>query len=281
MRHGIYEAGLLSDDAETQRKGFCGIYDIRADSVSFNADPHERETYSEFLKGYPVRWSSIHLILPAEPIYPFVKAIMMMTLGNEQRLRTCFYSGYNMETKYKLMCFGINVAELPLTSSGAIKNKAHNQFLSVLRTVEKGKRDGLNTSGWVLHPGVYDVLFSKGGNRRHQGNLNFHCIMELKMDAYNSKSSRKEGKLIREEMIRMVNEKGGRFLELNKDGGYWTEITGLEALHAKINTSMRDHNRRLVARGMQQSLESETSRFLSNTNKRQKLADDRTTGCCL
>lgn len=278
MRIVLYEAGAMSEDEETQKKGLVAVYSIRADAASFHADPLERDEYSEVLKAHPVRLSSIHLVLPAGPMFHFIKAVLMLTFGPEERLRTNCYAGFNMETKYKLMCYGIQVDEIPLTSTGTLKTKVNNQSLNVRRAFEQGRMDGLDTSGWILYPHIHDVLFSKGGNARHQGNASFQHLMELKMGAYNSKTSRKEGKLIREEMIRQVNEKGGRFLELNRHGGYWVEIENQDALHAKINTSMYDRNRRLIARMQQQIYESDTTKFLSDPNKRRKVDNDRRCG---
>jgi hypothetical protein len=63
-------------------------------------------------------------------------------------------------------------------------------------------------------------------------------------------------------------------LELQREGGYWVEIVSKEVLHAKINTSMYDHNRRLTTRGEQQNSESESFQFLGDANKRQKRDDN-------
>lgn len=280
MRIVLYDAGAMSEDEVTQKKGLVGVYLIRPDSASFHADPHERAEYAEVLKCHPTRISSVHLVLPAGPMYPFIKAVVMLTGEPELRLRTNCYAGFTMETRYKLLCYGIQVDEFPLTSGGLLKTKVNNQYLSVRRAFEKGRMDGLDTSGWILHPHIHDVLFSQGGNARHQGNVSFQHIMELKMDAYNSKRSRKEGKLIRGDMIRQVKEKGGRFLELNRQGGHWVEIENPDALHSRINTQMYDHNRRLVARLQQQFFESDTTKFLGGTNNHKKQKVDNNGRLC-
>mmetsp|Transcript_10571 Transcript_10571/g.19376 ORF Transcript_10571/g.19376 Transcript_10571/m.19376 type:complete len:196 (+) Transcript_10571:135-722(+) len=180
------------------------------------------------------------------------------------------------KTKYKLLTYGIPVQDLPLTPTGAVKTKNHQQFTNIRRHLEASRDNGSDTSDWVTHPGLYDVLFSKGGNTHHEGNLDFQQLMESKMSAYNCRQSRKEGKLIREEIIRLVYQRRGRFLELNRKGGWWVEIKSMDVLHSKINTSMYDHNRRMIARENRQKVSSSTVKFLEGgtnktTAKRQKL----------
>jgi hypothetical protein len=63
-------------------------------------------------------------------------------------------------------------------------------------------------------------------------------------------------------------------LELNRDGGWWIEISSLKALHSKINTSMYDHTRRLIARSKQQQNASETLKFVEGSKKRAFGGDD-------
>ena len=192
MRIGLYEVNFYSSDETTQRKGVVGISLLRADSsAGFLTDSRERQEHTFMMKSWPIRWSSLHIILPPGPIYHVTKAATMLIVGNEERLRTRFYEGYNLETKYKLMCFGINVADFPVTGSGTLKNKVHNQFLNVWNAVEQSRKDGIDTSAWVVYPGTEDVLFGKGGIIRHQGNLNFQCIMEMVMGAYTARSNRK------------------------------------------------------------------------------------------
>ena len=204
-----------------------------------------------------------------------ISTVIQEKLSNDLSHRLSLLSlSLQMKSKYQLMTFGIPVHELPVNANDTVRNKYHLEYLKMRKDIEQAKEDGVDTSTWIIHPGIHDVLFSKGGNPHHVGNVNFQYMMECKLEAYNRRTNRKEGKTIREEIIHSVKEKNGRFLELNRDSGWWVEITSLEALHNKINTSMYDHTRRLIARTKQQQNASESLKFLEGSKKRRRLDDD-------
>jgi hypothetical protein len=118
---------------------------------------------------------------------------------------------------------------------------------------------------WVEHPGVYDVLFRRGGkHNNHFGNVEFQQIMFSKLTAYNSTNNHFEKRRLRDDVIRLVKESnnngsnasivggGGRFLEYDKECGCWTEITNVTEIHNKIIPAINDLNRTVAAKRNQQ-----------------------------
>ena len=69
---------------------------------------------------------------------------------------------------------------------------------------------------------------------------------------------------VREEVIRTVKSRGGRFLEYHKDTGLWTEIHDNKVLHDKIYSGFYDHKKRLDARQETQATSCVTSTFLKD-----------------
>jgi hypothetical protein len=161
-------------------------------------------------------------------------------------------SGLNMETKYNLMSFGIKVNEIPMTSSGTIKTKNHQQWIRTRKAIDERRRvleirqcrqeEQSHTSSGALpnsaraaaaptsanhrdgpgsiivHPGIHDVLIAKGGKCNHWGNIDFQCLMGIHQNEYKDlpKRSPRRGE-IRDELILAVHERGGRFLELDSE----------------------------------------------------------------
>jgi hypothetical protein len=218
----------------------------------------------------------VHLILnfPDGPIYSLIKSAVVLGLfGSEERVRTKCYDGMTTESIYALMSFGLPVQEIPLTSGGNIKTKNLLQWIKTRRAIDTCRQGGGTVPNIIIHPNTHDVLFSRGGNAQHLGNKDFHQYLSLMNSAYHESSQRDAMEHIRNELISSVVSNKGRFLQVNKVGGWWEEIIDLESIHFKINNAFYDFNRKLKAVQNQQSSKSSTSTFLES-NKRRKIGSD-------
>jgi hypothetical protein len=196
--------------------------------------------------------------------------ILLIVLGQDQRLRVKLYQSFSTEEQYQLMSFGIPVHEIPVTSSGTLKTKNHVSSLKTRIVIERIRRDGgPHSFTGIIHPGVYDAVFSRGGNPHHPGNRELHHVITSKIPAFNGTNSRKVKKELREEVIESVRASGGRFLLLHKDG-YWLEINDEAAIHEKVSAAVYENIRKNTAIVNQQKTLSATSVFLTG-NKRRKL----------
>jgi hypothetical protein len=196
-----------------------------------------------------------------------------MLFGKELRIRVRQYSSLNLETQYQLMSFGINAEEIPITSSGSVKTKYLNKWINGRKMIDSMREStGSFTVSLIVHPNLEDVLFCRGGAPNHKGTAEMHRLVSSLSIQHRDTSSHKEKREIREQAIKIIKERNGRFLETSSDGKWWEEITSMEDLHRKIAMLCYNSNRKVKAMGKQKENDSSTTKFLES-NKRQKFGD--------
>ena len=277
----IYVYSVLSEDLDTQRHGAVGVLvGTREHFERFNGNSQEyRVDLSNLLQNFPVRWSAMHVCLPPGPLFNLLKALLVVVMTRkDDRVRFKFYSGglHDLEIQYKLMSYGIPIQELPVTHSGILKKKNHGQWINVRRLVDKERDKSVAAKiPFVEHPAVHDVLFRRGGNNSHFGNLLFQEILLNEIHAYNTLHNHSEKRRIRDRIINHVTTThGGRFLEYDKQFGVWWEMTDAASVHNKIISAINDLTRMLAAKKQLQENGCDTHQFLS---KRRKIDE---TGVC-
>lgn len=330
MKLYTYVFQVVSEDVPTQKRGVIFVFSSDDNALKMISNPASKMEYSMYREATPVRRSCTHFCLPENnPTMRVVRAIMMMAMSLEERVRTRIHmDGLTTETQYKLMTFGIPVSELPITSTGAIKTKHHIQWIKTRKAIDAARMKSLEacynnklqqqkmheqcqsiTSQQffnlnfrafpptydqflkyhgkepIIHPMINDVLFSKGGkNVTHYGNIEFTDLLKHSLTEYVSGTpvqNRKMRKAIRQSIVEKVQERGGRFLTLDKKlpGGYcWIEIEREPDLHDRIATSLYDHRRRLAAKNKLKTSRSGTGIFtgIDNSKRRKVVADDGT-----
>ena len=172
------------------------------------------------------------------------------------------------------MTFGIP-SDLPVTSSGNLKTKNHLRWIKLKKAVdEELQKDPSGATIGILCPANADVLFeSGGGKQRHYGNLEFAAIIEQKIEEYGIDT--KFGDEYYEEVIAMVKERNGKFLERDPEGrGWWVEITDKSNLHTRLYSATYDHRKRMKGRQKHQQLnlsEAHSMSVMYPDKKRQRL----------
>ena len=268
MRVVLYMAQALSEDTETQKKGFVFLVVAHSEAMSYMSKPSTQHGLAEMLRAYPVRLSTFHFCLPEGPLSTIFRSIFLFGLGDsDMRVRTKFHSDIGVGTLYKLMSVGIPVSEIPLTNNQTIKVKNLCQWIKTRRTFEQAYMNGVDTSSWIEHPQNHDVLFRKGGHTVKQGNVDFLHSLERYLEFYFTGNA-KDKRCIRDAVIRDSLAKGCRFLEFDSASGLWMEIHCNESLHKKVSNLFYDHKRRLESR--QQTSDCDTTFFLEG-NKRRKI----------
>jgi hypothetical protein len=267
----LYFANVILEDVDTQKLGLVVLYSAEQQAFDYLSESDCVKDFTEIVQGYPVRWGAIHCCLPDTPGMRLLRGLLALTMmGTEQRVRAKFYQGgFTLETQYDLMSYGIPIQELPVSSTGTIKTKNHLKWTQYRIAIDEARERGLDTSNRIFHPAPRDVLFSRGGNARHHGNMEFHQIMDSKVHEYNTTSNRKEKRHIRDCIIDAVQARQGRFLEMTREL-FWVEIVDREVLHGKVTTALSDHGRTMKARENRQRNMSDTEKFLE-THKRRKL----------
>lgn len=283
----LYIEAAIAEDIESQKHGIVMIV-AWGDGMTLGAGmittPEEHDVITRLKLGMPFRWSAVHICVPDGPLSRLYRAFILLAFGQESRVRARVYPGFNMETQYKLLTFGINVVDIPLTHTGMIKIKNHLQWIKTRRAIDEARRQGMAFAG-TSHYGTNDVLFSKGGNQNHHGNYEFKSVIEslLSQDRYKdvfvNRSNRRiqdreQREAIRHEIICQIQARGGRFLALEK-GGWWVELpVASPDLHDKVATSVYDHQKRLEARLKQKRTKSDTGDFLTVPSKSMRLAEE-------
>ncbi|KAG7340612.1 hypothetical protein IV203_024155 [Nitzschia inconspicua] len=275
----MYFEDAISEDMETQKNGLVVIvaWDDRLNmAAGISTTQEDYDVMVRVKASTPYRWSAVHICVPEGPLSRLYRAFILLTFGQESRVRARVYPGFNMETQYKLLTFGINVLDIPITHTGSIKLKNHLQWIKTRRAIDEARKQGVNFAG-TLHPGTNDVLFSKGGNQNHHGNYEFRSLIEnlLSQERYKNvfisrcnrcTSDREQRESIRYEIIRQIRARGGRFLALDK-GGWWVELP-IESsdLHDRVATSVYDHQKRMEARQKQKRTKSDTQDMSNGAN---------------
>jgi hypothetical protein len=271
----MYFFCCLSEDIETQKKGYVSIaVPDRSVFETFKSisDEETRKDWKDCINNdyKPVRLSAFHLIHREGPVFQLLKAFWVVYCSrNEDRAKAKFYTNLETETQYQLLTYGIPIQDLPLTVTGTLKTKNHLLWTKSRILIDQARQKGQDISSMgTFHPGVYDVLFSRGGNASHFGNMEFRQIIASRIEAYNA-GGRKVRTALRNQMIAAVHDKGGRFLMLQADG-WWIDMVNEKTLMEKVTNAVYDFNRRSVAQGRRMEYKSETTQFLDG-NKRRRI----------
>lgn len=273
----LYFSSIVAEDEETQRKGFVMVAapKINLWEAYQKSSIELRRDAADLHQSAPVRMSAMHLCLPDGPANKLLRTLIFLRLfADSGRLRIRVHAPISkIETRYDLMSFGIPVHEFPLSSTGTVKNRNHLQWIKTRNLVEQQKSSDPSFVG-IVHPAVHDVLFSKGGNTAHYGNIEFRHILNATCPIYNIMMDRNKRRQLRCHIIDFVTkERKGRFLQMDPNGNsWWVEISDVDVLMEKIGTALYDNNRKLKARGRQQQSQSDTDDFI-NAPKRRKLSD--------
>jgi hypothetical protein len=284
---------VLTDDVETQRKGLVGVLwsppQIFSKQQQLNLRPRSRDHIKgpRLYNGVPGRVAAIHVCLPDEPIFNLIWAVLAVYLGGKERNRFIRHTGEGVEVQYRLHGYGIPVDLLPITETGNIKTKNHQQWLKVRRMIERESSSTANSISndeptaiynVVECPGLNDVIFRVGDSYlHHPGNVFFRGLIESRFDEYNS-SGRNDKAAIILSLVDTILSRNGRFLIW--DAQWWTVLHEREKMRSKVAGAFKDQRRRLKAAANVQVNESSTYKFegLDGRNtkrmKRTFLADD-------
>jgi hypothetical protein len=225
----------------------------------------------KYYKGTPARTVAIHICLPNQPIFHLIWAVTAVIVGQDRK-RFIRHSGEGVEVQYRLHGYGIPVDLLPITETGNIKTKNHQQWLKVRRMIEReipGSGDDDSNNNIVECPRLNDVIFRVGDSYlHHPGNVMFRGLIESKYEEYNA-TGRNEKATIILSLVDVVLRHNGRFLVW--DAQWWTVLHDREKMRSKVAGAFKDQRRRLKAAGNVQVNESSTYKFESEDGQRKRL----------
>jgi len=197
----------------------------------------------------PIRFCAIHFCYPNRPFFHVLRSVMSMTLGISAMSRLKFHVGEGIELQYILKGYGIPIENLPITDTGNIKTTYLKQWLRIRKIIEvELTPSGQSTSGLSIIecPRSVDVIFRPGTSMfSHPGNVTFRGLIESK--AHNRIATKRSDKeKVALEIIREVQQLGGRFLNWVPTIGYWTDISNQVPICVdKIVVSYRDYKKKV------------------------------------
>jgi hypothetical protein len=155
-----------------------------------------------------------------------------------------------MEIRYKLQGFGIPVDALPLTHTMAIKRHNHLKWIATRRFIEQehiseskngpSKPLPIDPRDVVECPRSYDVIIGKARYKDNPGNEFYRSLIEATYDDHSSATKRDKVKLTRR-IVRQIEERNGRFLQLNKSLKSFVRIKDRNVARQKVAQSYRDY----------------------------------------
>ena len=139
------------------------------------------------------------------------------------------YTGSHSECQYKLMSFGIDVKDFPISMNGEYKLANHMKWVERRKKKEKFLRTNCLPDGAVDLPSKLDVLLGRGSPfNAHPGNKRLHEMVSLRFVEYDN-TPRAEKTRIAVEIVGDVHKSSGCFLKQDDESGMWVKVSNLEA----------------------------------------------------
>lgn len=279
-----------AEDVESQQKGVVFlVWPGNNSHVKNIPSQKDRALHMKCNAAAPIRITAVHFCFPNEPFFHLLRSIMAMTLGLTYRLRLKFHVGKSVELQYLLKSYGIPVDLTPITDSGNIKLTHLKQWLRLRKIVEVGLTpSGIKTNSLSIIecPKSNDVIFRPGTSMLcHPGNVVFRGLIEAKQNRTTAKRAEKEEVAL--EIIREVQEIGGRFLMWD-NGGWWSELHDVTLISAKIAICYRDFKMKVQSlvqqhqQHKQQKVDCSTFDFVNQDGKkRRRLIGGRPNEMCM
>jgi hypothetical protein len=275
MRLILYIHTVISEDVETQKHGVVFLF-FPGEETAEHMIGEYFEDLKKIVKSLPFRGAAYHQQSIDGALFQLMSAVWFFFLASkDERVRTKFHRELSrLETQYELLTYGIPVHQIPTTYIGKIKVKNHLQWIKTRKAIDELRASSADVTNLdcriICHPGLHDVLFSRGGNAGYPGNVEFRQNVSERLDKFLSTNGEARRK-IRDEIVACVEARNGRFLQLH-EGGWWEELPP-DKVHKKMTSYFYFYIKSLDVKQPQQSTESDPGFFLRN-NKRQKVGNE-------
>jgi hypothetical protein len=207
------------------------------------------------------------------------RVTLAYTLDSHKLTRTTIFSfavysfrvGTPTELQYQLMGYGIPVDLLPMTGTGNVKVKNHQQWIKTRRVVEED-----NDLTPVECPNLNDVCFRFGKSYlSHPGNAIFRGLVEANFVEHNDSTTTDAKIAVSWRVVEEIERNNGRFLVWD-NRGWWTELRDRNQIRSKVAVSLKEQKKRALAQKNLQSNVSSTFEFERLYGRKRKRAIDGT-----
>lgn len=269
LRAFWYLFSTLSDDEETQKKGYVHIfYTIDADEHSDLTRRKLVVSAAKLIHCLPIRLACFHYCHNCNDPSKLVDFIPLIATSSKpeyqvrirlhqgkshqviksfcnnghykRRLKPTIFiiSGTHTGCQYKLMSFGIPMNVFPMSLNGKLKTASHLKWIERRKQKELYMKQHSLPIGAVDIPSRNDVLLGRGRPFNiHPGNRLLHEIVESHFEEYDC-AERTEKTRLAKAIVATINRDSGRFLKQHEESGMWVEVSETEA-RQKVNHSFR------------------------------------------
>ena len=157
--------------------------------------------------------------------------------------------GESLEIRYSLQGYGIPVDLLPLTHTMTLKRQNHMQWISCRKYIESqeqrktcSKQEHIDPRDLVDCPRSFDVIIGKAKYTNNPGNNFYKSLIEGAHEEHNSLSKREKVEMTWN-IVRTIEKRGGRFLEMNKYPKSWVQIKDRTIARSKVAQSFKEYKR--------------------------------------
>jgi len=249
------------------------------------------------IDGLPIRIAALHFCIQNRPVYRILNSLFFFALNSSYKLRYKVHIGEPLEIRYKLQGYGIPVDLLPVTHTMTMKRQTHLQWINFRKFIEQIDSGKTKTTSKIKTPLLrdlsdivecprsHDVIIGKAKYTNNPGNVFYRSLIEATHDEHMS-LSKKEKVEMTWRIVEQMEEKEGRFLEMNKQLKMWVHIKDRNVMRQKVAQSYKEYKRN--AHVVRTKRQKEQTQNISVVEKRQKIMIHESTiperhesACCL
>jgi hypothetical protein len=220
---------------ETQKKGSVLVV-VVVGKMARSSNRRFSRAVRKVREGIPKKVVGAHFCYDDWSMRPVVAGLRLF-LDKEARRRFRPHYGNHEEITFKLQTFGIPTKGVPIQENGSLSVAWHHKWLQVRQAQEASE----STSGGVIVPRRFDVLFGRGkGNRDHTGNMRANHLVEMHQQK-RDQANKYQKTVIADRIVNIIHESHGRFLKWEDD--VWSEVDHDEA-REKISHLFRQLRRK-------------------------------------
>ncbi|CAJ1932760.1 unnamed protein product [Cylindrotheca closterium] len=260
LRARFYMATILLKSEEVQKKGIVTV----TYAIGEFRDSVQGEGYVDVVKlmmAIPFYHASFHNCVGTHLEKILGKAALAV-IPASLRSRVRIQFGSHLETQYTLSTYGISPTLFPITPlSNKVRLDHHLQWYEAALVretddvMDTSSMDAstISTTAITNDPGSnalvimasdvkpYDVLYDYGRTVKHEGNELVRALIREQSVAYDAGSNMGKREVI-EDVIRNVEDKGGRFLKMDEASGGYIELTK-NRIRSKVSQMFRNYRR--------------------------------------
>ena len=228
-------------DETGQKKGISDVAYCPGDLFSIcppSKVSHFFSKVGDVIVNLPMRITSYHFCYN-DPRMKLVLESIRTFSGKHLRLRVRTHYGSDLEMEYSLITFGIPCktllqSDLVYDDGSDMKQHLHQRFLERRRQTEQEeyetRKQEEKDTGIIYYPQPNDVLVGRGRPYQdYSGNQRWIRIIEDHLEMYHKHIDRFAKTCLSMDIVKQVQDYGGRFIERTKSGGAWCEIDDVMA----------------------------------------------------